>query len=235
MRTRDFGVCLFALLLPTLVPGCIVAPAPDDEDAAGDTDEDADSASSQGSESSGSSDGSDGSDSGDDSDTADGDDSGDDPDDPGDSAGTGSDDSGGTDTGNPIDAPQEGNWIFAETGAVTNDCNFIEEPTNGFGEYLLALTGDGFTITPGDQTDPFECEQDGVEFFCAERLNETLAAATATAYVYVSVEGVLDSSTSMSGSQIGRIECEGDCATAEAVLDTTFPCTFEIGFTGTKL
>ncbi|HET6582483.1 MAG TPA: hypothetical protein VFG69_03525, partial [Nannocystaceae bacterium] len=146
---------------------------------------------------------------------------------------------GGNDTGVDVD-PQDGPWEYDENGTTTNDCSFVEQPSNGFGIYELVITGPGaFTITPGDGTVPFECEYSGGSYDCPERLQGDLGldmgtGADATGHVIVGIEGALQSSTEMTGEQQGRIECEGaDCVLASQVLGVTFPCEFTIPFTGT--
>lgn len=134
--------------------------------------------------------------------------------------------------------PQDGAWEYQESGGTTNDCTFIANPSNGFGLYEVANTGGGgFTITPGDGTDPFTCSHSGGDFSCDERLSGTydigMGLGDATGNILVAIEGTLDSAVHMTAEQQGRIECEGaDCATAEQVLGVTFPCEFTIPFTG---
>jgi hypothetical protein len=141
------------------------------------------------------------------------------------------------DTGVDVD-PQDGAWLYQETGMTTNDCTFIANPSNGFGMYEVANQGGGmFTITPGDGTDPFTCSRSGGDFNCDERLSGTydigMGLGEATGNILVGIEGVLDSAVHMTAEQQGRIECEGaDCGTAEQVLGVTFPCEFTIPFTG---
>jgi len=144
-----------------------------------------------------------------------------------------------TDSGADAD-PQEGPWVYDETGQTTNDCTFLANPSNGFGVYLVALAGPGvFTITPEDGTAPFECDYGGGSFDCPERLQEDVeldpgAGFDAVAHVYVGVSGTLPSSTQMDGEQQGRVECEGgDCGLAAQYLGTSFPCEFTIPFVGT--
>jgi hypothetical protein len=146
---------------------------------------------------------------------------------------------GGDPTGADV-VPQDGEWLYDEDGETTNDCGFLRQPSNGFGEYLIANTGAGeFTITPGDGTAPFECTLAGGSYDCPERLQEDLSfdqgtGADATGHVYVGVDGAFQSSTEMTGEQHGRIECDGaDCALAEQFLSVTFPCEFTIPWTGT--
>src|SRR5687767_12259792 len=59
----------------------------------------------------------------------------------------------GEETGSDL-PPQDGSWQYSEVGQGTNDCTFIEDPSNGFGEFIVTNTGPGeFTILPGDSTD----------------------------------------------------------------------------------
>ena len=135
------------------------------------------------------------------------------------------------------DAPDEGTWLYTETGGTTNTCDFLDDVSNGWGDFSITHDGAGaFTITPGDDTDPFPCTYGGGTFECPERLVDEISSGTSTLSVNVRVEGDVDSSTELSGSQLGEVTCEGpDCATAEALLMTTFPCAFEVPFTADKV
>lgn len=175
-----------------------------------------------------------------------------------DDASASADDSGGTDPtaadssdpsdGDPADgsggdsgtdaAPRDGAWVYEETGTPTNDCTFLEEPSNGFGEFQIAITGpDSLLLTPGDETEPFVCTFGGGAFECDERLTgmtDSVAGLDAVGSILVAVDGTFASATSLSGTQRGRIDCEGaDCGTAAAALGVTFPCAFTIPFVGT--
>jgi hypothetical protein len=148
------------------------------------------------------------------------------------------DSSGGAgDDGSAGGAPADGIWGYSETGVPANTCAFLDDVSNGWGSYEVTTDGAGaFTIIPGDDTDPFPCTHDGSTFECPERLVDEVTAGTTVLEVQVRVEGSLSSSTSMSGSQLGTVTCEGaDCATAEALLMTTLPCSFEVEFTGTHV
>lgn len=213
-RVRVLPLALSLLALP-LASGCIIN--------AGDGDDDDDMADSGGTE---------------------GNDPSDDPGNGSEGSGGGSEGSGGgsngsaDETGSPGDAdlPAEGTWLYTETGNTTNDCDFLENPSNGWGEYRVEIDGDGFLITPGDSTDPFECSAGGGQFECPERLQDEMSEGTSTLQVYVQVSGDLPSEDEMAGSQDGRIECMGaDCALAEQLLGTSFPCSFSIEFTGQRV
>ena len=146
----------------------------------------------------------------------------------------GSDETAGGD-GGVAGGPAEGAWVYEETGGTTNECTFFEA-SNGFGTYVITADGPGaFTITPGDDTEPFACTHDGATFECAERLQETVDAGGTSLQVLVSASGDLVSGTAMEGTQDGRVVCEGDCATAEQLLGTTFPCEFSIPWQGTRM
>jgi hypothetical protein len=146
----------------------------------------------------------------------------------------------GTDEGSDL-PPQDGAWQYSEVGQGTNDCTFLADPSNGFGQYLVSNTGPGeFTITPGDETDPFTCAQAGSSFDCAERLTGTydigMGFGEATGNILVAIEGTFASPQEMNAEQQGRIECEGaDCGTAEGLLGVTFPCEFTVPFVGDAL
>lgn len=154
-------------------------------------------------------------------------------------AGDAADDGAGdrADDGGAADGPSSGTWLYDETGGTTNDCTFLDDPSNGFGEYEVVADGPGgFTIIPGDDSDLFQCTHDGGAFECAERLQDDIIAGGTTLQVLVSITGDLESASAMSGTQDGRIVCEGtDCPTAEALLGTTFPCEFSIPWQGSKL
>jgi hypothetical protein len=150
-----------------------------------------------------------------------------------DSAGESGDDGPGGDA-----VPEEGPWLYTETGGTTNDCTFAPNPSNGWGTYLVeAASAAGFTVVPGDDTGPFDCELGSGDFHCPERLVDTLdqPGFDIVVNVFVVVDGQIDTSTQMSGSQLGRIECEGSqCTEAELYLGVSFPCEFEIPFVGDK-
>jgi hypothetical protein len=252
MRVEKIHLLCLSL---ALAPACVVEEA-DDDDTSAETEGDdsntnaeaSDGDDSNGDDSAG--DDSNGDDSaGDDSngDDSNGDDSAGDDSNGDDSAGTSNgDDSAGTSNGDdssddgPIgDAiPQEGAWLYSETGGTTNDCTFVADPSNGWGTYLVeSASASGFTVAPGDGSAAFDCELEGGAFHCPERLVETIEQAgfDVVANVFVVVDGDIVSSTTMTGSQIGHIECEGtQCAEAEAFLGVSFPCDFEVPFAGDK-
>jgi len=134
--------------------------------------------------------------------------------------------------------PEEGPWVYIDQGATENDCTFLENPSQGAGDFVVENPGDGtFRIIPGDDTDPFECElSDGGNFECDERYAESItqAGVDASLDVLISADGTT-TSNEMDGVQRGRIVCEGAaCGAAEALLKTTLPCTFVVPFTATR-
>lgn len=143
------------------------------------------------------------------------------------------------DTGAPAgDGPDSGAWVYADSGASSNDCTFLGTPSQGLGDYqVINDGGDSFTIVPGDDTDPFDCDLVGAEQFeCPQRLVDVIEedGVAALLEVTVRIEGTTDT-TAMEGSQLGSITCTGaDCDVAEQLLATSLPCAFEIPFTGTK-
>ncbi len=143
----------------------------------------------------------------------------------------------GGDGGGSGDAPEEGTWLYEETGGTTNTCDFLEDISNGWGDFTITHDGAGaFTITPGDETDPFPCTYGGGTFACPGRLVDEISSGASSLSVTVRVEGSVDSATALSGSQLGEVTCTGpDCATAETLLMTTFPCAFEVPFTADKV
>lgn len=145
--------------------------------------------------------------------------------------------SGGDDPTAGGEGPEDGDWTYADSGASQNDCVFFDA-SQGVGDFSVENHGDGtFTITPGDDTDPFECELgSGDAFDCPARFVESIeeAGVDGSLDVSVAVSGTT-SATSMEGEQLGTITCEGaDCGLAETVLGTSFPCSFVIPFTATR-
>lgn len=136
-------------------------------------------------------------------------------------------------------APDEGFWLYEEIPGGDNACTFIAEPTNGFGEFEIVLTGgQTFTLRPGDSTDPFECAYAGGTITCDERLTGTVEPPgfDAVGNILVSVEGTLHSEISITGTQVGHIECVGaDCGLAEEALGVAFPCSFTVPFSASAL
>ncbi len=151
------------------------------------------------------------------------------------SSSTGNDTDSGSDT-NADDPLQEWAWTYSETGSSV-DCGSAPAPTNGFGNFLVQNSdATGFTIVPSDGTDPFDCDLDSGAYDCPDRLVETSGQAGTNVQLnaFVRVVGDVVSSSSVTGVQEGRLECEGtDCGTAELLLGTTFPCTFDIDFAAT--
>lgn len=136
--------------------------------------------------------------------------------------------------------PRAGRWQYREVAGATNDCSFIAQPSNGFGEFgITALGGAAFDITPGDATDPFVCTAAGGSFGCDERLTGTIddvPGYDVVGNILVSIEGTVESSTAIAGTQIGHIDCVGDdCAAAAAALGVAFPCDFTVPFEATAL
>ena len=145
--------------------------------------------------------------------------------------------SGGEDPTAGALGPEDGPWTYADAGASQNDCAFFDA-TQGVGDFVVQNHGDGtFTIIPGDETDPFECQMgDGGAFSCPSRFVDSIdeAGVDAVLEAWVMVEGTT-TATEMQGDQLGEISCEGsDCATAEALLQTSLPCTFVIPFTASR-
>lgn len=156
------------------------------------------------------------------------------------SSGSGADESsgGGSDPTEGGAGPEAGPWVYIDQGATENDCTFLEDLSQGAGDFVVDNPGDGtFRIVPGDGTDPFECELSaGGSYECDERFVESIAqpGIDASLDVLISADGTT-TSNSMEGDQQGRIVCEGaDCGAAEALLGTTLPCSFVIPFTATR-
>ncbi len=220
MKTHSLLARLVALLALVAAPACDINVNDsdgDDSDGMG---------SSSGDDSDGSASGNGSGNDSDDSDDSDGDDDSD-------GGSSGGDDPTG-DSGAGGDGPGDGLWIYADDGASRNDCTFFPA-TQGVGDFAVDNHGDGtFTIAPGDDSDPFDCQMsDGGKFECPERYVESISepGISANLEALVTVEGTT-SNDEMEGEQLGRIVCDGaDCSIAEDFLGTTFPCTFVIPFT----
>ncbi len=218
---------LLSLALPATlalsVPACVIT-APDDDDSAGDS---GGNGMNSGAEGDSTGDGGDPPADTDDDPPADTDD-GDPPADTDDDPPADTDDGPGN-----ADNPTPGTWIYTETGNTVNDCDFIDDLSNGWGEYVVEEDGSGFLVIPGDGTDAFECTASNGTFECDERLQDQVQSGTSQLQVLVGITGTLQSADQMQGTQNGQIVCEGaDCALAEQVLGTTFPCEFTIEFDG---
>lgn len=134
--------------------------------------------------------------------------------------------------------PDAGAWVYIDQGATENDCAFLENPSQGAGDFEVENPGDGtFRIIPSDGTDPFECGlTSGGNFECDERYAQSITqpGVDASLDVLISADGVA-TSDDMDAVQRGRIVCDGAaCGAAEALLGTTLPCTFVIPFTATR-
>jgi hypothetical protein len=130
--------------------------------------------------------------------------------------------------------PESGTWNFVAGEQTQNTCNY--DGVGGVaGDFLLDNNGDGtLTIDPQDGSDPFECTLDGDDFDCAERFQgETdITGYDATLVTHASAQGTFGSSTSASGSQSGRVACEGsDCGALASLVGATLPCDFTERFT----
>jgi hypothetical protein len=103
------------------------------------------------------------------------------------------------------------------------------------GRFTVSNNGDGtLTIDPDDGSDPFECDLDGSDFDCPERFQgeDDLAGYDATLITHASARGTFASSTSASGTQHGRVECEGgDCSALASAVGAMLPCEFTEEFT----
>ncbi len=160
----------------------------------------------------------------------------DDDDDDDDTTGGGSADetSSGADGSSSTDEPRAGRWIYTETGNTVNDCDFLDDVSNGWGDFEIeSLGGGAFRVLPDDGTDPFDCSAGDGAFSCPERLVDEMMSGSSALQVLVSVAGTLDSDTEMGGTQNGMVVCEGaECPLAEELLGTSLPCSFSVEFDG---
>jgi hypothetical protein len=210
MKTRS----IFALLAAVALSGCVVKDG-DDDGGGGDN--------------GGVSDGGDGG----------GDDGGDTADDGGDAG----DDSGGDTTDGGGDAgdgsgdvaPRSGVWDYSEYVPSQNDCNIPADYGDGDGGFGLQYDGAGtFTVFPNDGTANFDCDLDGADFNCPDRLTEEVdvdQSLDATLTGHATAEGTFSDAENATGSQTAIVDCAGaDCALLEATTGADFPCTFAVDF-----
>jgi hypothetical protein len=130
--------------------------------------------------------------------------------------------------------PASGTWDFSAGEQTQNTCNY-DGIGGRSGLFQVTNEGDGrLTIDPEDGTDPFECTLDGADFDCPERFQDEqdVTGYDATLVVHASARGTFGSSTAASGTQHGRVECEGsDCAGLATAVGATLPCEFTEKFT----
>ena len=145
----------------------------------------------------------------------------------------GSDD--GSDDGGAAVEPRTGVWDYSDYDPRVNDCDIPGNYGNGGGGFGLINEGGGtFRVFPNDDTDPFDCDLDGADFFCPDRATEeavvdpqfdALLVGQATA------EGTFSDPENATGSQTATIDCQGgDCGLLEAATGAEFPCTFTVDF-----
>lgn len=122
-------------------------------------------------------------------------------------------------TDEPADiVPDSGVWLYMETDAVSNTCS-DEQTLDPLTEFIIDYDeGDSFDIERG--MEDITCEIDGVDFSCERLLLASVDLAVfgldATAHVYVTYEGTLDSETEATGTETVSWVCEGpDCEDAE--------------------
>jgi hypothetical protein len=131
--------------------------------------------------------------------------------------------------------PRSGVWSYHDGGIVETSCDSTEmvyvDPDTSF---LLTNNGDGsFTIAQGDRED-FDCDIDGDDFDCPQRLFEELSVdgVDATVSWQVSVSGEFMGGEVMEGEQLANLACTGtQCELAEVALATALPCSYTVAFT----
>lgn len=129
--------------------------------------------------------------------------------------------------------PQSGTWLYTSTDILSDSCGFLEDEDLPEGDFYVYNEGKGsLVVDPNDGSDIFNCTLDGKSFDCPSRLEDEQSQGNTTLRFEIGVVGEFDGRESVSGSQNAEVDCEGDnCATVEATLEVTFPCTAEVGFT----
>ncbi len=130
--------------------------------------------------------------------------------------------------------PKSGPWNFVPGQQTRNTCNY-DDVGGVYGDFTVSNNGDGtLTIDPEDGTDLFECKLDGDDFECPERFQgeQSISGYDATLLTHARVEGTFSSATNASGTQHGRVECEGaDCSALANLVGAMLPCEFSENFT----
>jgi len=117
--------------------------------------------------------------------------------------GTGTDAEDETGGGGSAEAPTPGVWLYDETGETSNGCEFLDDPSNGWGDFGVEAIDGGFRIFPGDDSEPFDCSSGGGSFLCPERLQDEVDAGGTALEVFVTITGILPDSESMAAPKMG--------------------------------
>lgn len=146
--------------------------------------------------------------------------------------------SGDGDGGPVVGGPEEGAWIYDE-GAVSDGCRLVEDVSNGGGNFgITNSSSSGFHVVPNDGTEEFDCDLDGNEFTCDERLVEDFSEMGVTINVRVIASGRLASRTSIvDGQQDATVTCSGsNCDLAASLLTDggSFPCDISVDYTADR-
>ena len=140
------------------------------------------------------------------------------------------------DDGSTEGGPRSGLWRYVDGGVVGNSCgteDVVADPNTNF---QLTNNGDGTFTVAQLVEDDFTCTVEGSSFTCPERLggSETIDGGplgVATLTYTVRVEGTLDGTSAMSGTQIADITCEGAACAAGPSIGITLPCQYSVAFT----
>lgn len=131
--------------------------------------------------------------------------------------------------------PRAGTWTYDDVILKNNTCK--GSPASGLeGEFTLTTLGEGrFTIEADGLDNPLDCSHAGGDFTCPETLLTKIGITGADAEFVLSVEvdGVLDSSTHFTGSEVIKTTCTGkDCDQVIAAGDLVVPCEYSYSFAG---
>ncbi len=143
-------------------------------------------------------------------------------------------------SGDALADPRSGTWSFAGSPPVDDSCGLEDLYVDPPGTFTLTNNGDQtFTIDDGENV--FDCELEGANFSCPERLtgSEPISPELmldAVVEYTVGVSGTLSSDTQMSGRQQVEIVCVGaDCAAVEMLVGVTTPCGWAQDFSAEAL
>lgn len=137
-------------------------------------------------------------------------------------------------------SPESGTWSYDEQkpSGCGDSSQYLRD---GDGTFLVDNNGDGsFTVDPQDGGEIFDCDLNGDNYDCPERLSRSFDLSAfglqGTASLHVSVKGEFSSNDETSGTQTGRLECQGSgCPTVASQLGTSFPCSVSVDYQASHL
>jgi hypothetical protein len=129
--------------------------------------------------------------------------------------------------------PKSGTWTYDGSMLVMSTCG-DDPPVYAEGNFTLTDNGGSFTVDDGTYP-AFTCSYEGGSYACAERVIETIEdlPIDATITFNGSVDGDLDSATTLSGVHTVEVTCAGSsCSTAAELANIdALPCEYTFSFT----